>query len=386
MQARARRDLGLDRRQDVGGGELADRCDPELGARGDEAAEEARVLRVGGHDLVTRTDSQAAQDDVAPLGRRAGERDLLGLRRQQARELGAERLALGEHALEVRPARPTLLQLSALDRLHRLDGRARQRAERARVQVGVALQHGKPARTATRSMRSSPPPGRGRRAGRRRRVRRSSGQTSGPRSSWAPRTRIWSMPSIGAVKPGTGRRRTLKSPQRMQRSASARKAAARSISCSMSSWSGVLDACRLASTTRSRLNVDLERVADAPLSAAYEPVRRERPGLRTARRWRPTSKCGLTRSTLACPVRLERKRTGSADGHSTRERPQERRHGHRPGRAHPAPVVEVLHRPERHLLQRDDVRRVGGDETHHLLEVERCRTAGASFRGRGSSC
>ena len=128
---------------------------------------------VGRHDLVAGPDAEAAQDDVAPLRRRARERDLLGLR-SRPRELAAQALALLQHLLEVGPARPPLLQLPALDRLHRLHGRARERAERAGVQVGVPLEHRQARRTATRSMRSPPRPGRGRRARRRRTRRRSS--------------------------------------------------------------------------------------------------------------------------------------------------------------------------------------------------------------------
>ena len=99
------------------------------------------MLRVGRHDLVAGPDPQAAHDDVAALGRRPRQRDLLRRRADQPRQLAAERLALLHDTLEVRAAGPALLQLLALDGLHRLDGRARERPERARVQVGVALQH-----------------------------------------------------------------------------------------------------------------------------------------------------------------------------------------------------------------------------------------------------
>ena len=37
-------------------------------------------------------------------------------------------------------------------------------------------------------------------------------------------------------------------------------------------------------------------------------------------------------------------------------------------RLHAAPGLEVPQRPDRHLLQADDVRAVGGDELDHLAE------------------
>ena len=79
-EARPRRDLSLDRRQDLGGGTLADRRDPKRRAGGDQPAEEPGVFRISRHDLVARPDAEPAQHDVASLCRRARERDLLRLR------------------------------------------------------------------------------------------------------------------------------------------------------------------------------------------------------------------------------------------------------------------------------------------------------------------
>ena len=58
-----------------------------------------------------------------------------------ARERLPEPLPVGERSLEVRAVRPALLELAALHLVHRLHGRARERAERAGVQVGQALEH-----------------------------------------------------------------------------------------------------------------------------------------------------------------------------------------------------------------------------------------------------
>ena len=54
-----RRDLRLEGRQEVRGGQVPDGRDAERRARGDEAAEEARVLGVGRDDLVARARSRS---------------------------------------------------------------------------------------------------------------------------------------------------------------------------------------------------------------------------------------------------------------------------------------------------------------------------------------
>jgi hypothetical protein len=62
---------------------------------------------------------------------------------QQFSEFSPEHLPLVQDSLEVRSARSALLELAALHRLHGLRCRARERAEGAGVQVGVAVQHRK---------------------------------------------------------------------------------------------------------------------------------------------------------------------------------------------------------------------------------------------------
>ena len=71
------------------------------GAGGDQPTEKPGVLRIGRHDLVARPDAEAAQHDVASLGRRAGEGDSLRLRPQQAREFGAKHLTFVQDSLKV---------------------------------------------------------------------------------------------------------------------------------------------------------------------------------------------------------------------------------------------------------------------------------------------
>ena len=127
--------------------------------------------------------------------------------------------ALGHDALEARAARPTLLQLLALEHLHGLDRRARERTERARVQVGVAVEDRETAADGyevdaiTTSIgawsESTVPSNR----------RRSSGHGSGPRSSSRPRTRIWSIPPNGGENPATACPGRLKSPESTHHSA-----------------------------------------------------------------------------------------------------------------------------------------------------------------------
>ena len=140
-EARPRRDLSLDRREDLGGGTLANRRDAKRGAGGDQSTEKPGVLRIGRHDLVAWADAEATQHDVASFGRRAGEGDSLRMCPQQARELGAEHLTFVQDLLKVRSARSALLQLAALHRLHGRYRRARERAKRAGVQVGAAVEH-----------------------------------------------------------------------------------------------------------------------------------------------------------------------------------------------------------------------------------------------------
>ena len=182
-----------------------------------------------------------------------------------------------------------------------------------------------PGETATRSMRS-PRPGRGRRA---RRPGRAAllGPGLGPRSSPTPRTRIWSIPSIGP-----------RSPQRM--TADVEVAAEDAALGTREEGDRALDLIgdppRVGDVRRMQL-ASIERRPSTSTSSEWHtrrwPPRRSqsarRGGFRTARRWRPSSKCGLTSSAFACPVRLERKRTGSAAARWRASGPR-RRHGSSP--------------------------------------------------------
>ena len=94
-----------------------------------------------GHDLVFRPQVEAGEDDVAAVGRRAGERDLLRLGADEAGECDAGLLAQAEHPLEVLLAEAAVGEIGVELLLHRSGGRAGERAEGAGVQVGEPLEH-----------------------------------------------------------------------------------------------------------------------------------------------------------------------------------------------------------------------------------------------------
>ena len=100
---------------------------------------------------------------------------------------------------------------------------------------------------------------------------------------------------------------------------------------------------------------------------------RESPGLRTSAAVPSDLEVGIHEQSVRLPGQAGAEADRVGGGHTSRERPQERGHRHRPRRLHPAPVVQALDRPERHLLERYHVRRVGGHQAHHLLQVERGR-------------
>ncbi len=179
------------------------RDDHDLGPRDGERPEQAEVLVGRRHDLVPRPQTEAAHRDPAPLGRRARECDLRRLGADERREGTAELLAQAHRRLEVRQAAAALDEV-ALDPVREsLGHRSRERAERARVEERDRLEHreeraglgeGHDATSETTAAR----PGRGRRA-----PRHSAGAwhaaTSPGVSRTAPRTRMWSIPSPGAL-------------------------------------------------------------------------------------------------------------------------------------------------------------------------------------------
>ena len=62
-----------------------------------------------GHDLVVTGQLEAGEHDVAPIGRRRGERDLLGRDADERRDVRSQLLARVEHAHEPLVAATPLL-------------------------------------------------------------------------------------------------------------------------------------------------------------------------------------------------------------------------------------------------------------------------------------
>ena len=190
------------------------------------------MLAVGGQHFVLRGQTEAGEDDVAPVRGRGRQREVRFGHADHGRELRPDSLAQLDRAREVvRPA-PASLEIGFVALRHRGDRRGRQRAVRARVQVGEALEHGElPAgfvdghsivtSTGAWSDRSRPS----------RRLRSSGQRCACP--EWAPRTRIWSIPEIGRENAQSGpvscssvferSRMTLKSPARASASSGSAK-------------------------------------------------------------------------------------------------------------------------------------------------------------------
>ena len=115
--------------------------DDRRGARA-ERAEEPEVLVGRRHDLVARLEVEAADDDRAALGGGARERHLRRIGVDEARERLTGLVPQRDRLLEVRQAASAVLGV-VLDRLHeRVRDGARERPERARVEVGDPLEHG----------------------------------------------------------------------------------------------------------------------------------------------------------------------------------------------------------------------------------------------------
>src|SRR4051812_16802094 len=99
------------------------------------------MLRVRRHDLVLRSEAEAGEDDVAAVGGRARQRDAVGPRSDQRRELLADPRPEREHALEVLPSAASALVVPARALVHGPNGCARERPERAGVEIREALEH-----------------------------------------------------------------------------------------------------------------------------------------------------------------------------------------------------------------------------------------------------
>jgi hypothetical protein len=128
-------------------------CGPRLGERGDpdrrarparkrgERREQPRVLLVGGEHLVAGPELQRRQHQVHRVGRRPGERDLVGRRAHQRRDPSAE--AFGEvfEPIPVDRAAAASAQLVLEAGTGRRRGARRHGAVGAGVQVGTLGQH-----------------------------------------------------------------------------------------------------------------------------------------------------------------------------------------------------------------------------------------------------
>ena len=143
-QPRSRRHLLTDQLEDVRRACTAHPGDAQPRARPEQGTGQPEVLRVGRRDLVTVGEAEAGDDDVHALGGRVGERDVVGGRADLSREEPAHALAAFDHRLEVGLAAAPVLAFPGAQLRHRSERRPRERAERARVQVGEPVEHREP--------------------------------------------------------------------------------------------------------------------------------------------------------------------------------------------------------------------------------------------------
>ena len=139
-ELRLRRRLGDQRVEHVRDGLLARSHDPNRRAADGERPDQPEMLDVGRHDLVARAKRETVQDDVARLGRRAHERDVLGLDADHGRQPVAHLGAQSEELVEDRRVDSPLLERAALLARHHVGDAAGERPERAGVEIRVALE------------------------------------------------------------------------------------------------------------------------------------------------------------------------------------------------------------------------------------------------------
>ena len=189
-----------DRLQRLLGRPVADPRDAHARARCLERAEQAEVLAVRRDHLVLRPEVEAGQDDVAALGRRAGQRDVRRVDVDDAGERGPGLVAQREHLLDIGLPAAAAVEVPLLPGGHRLERRAREWAHRPGIQERQALEDGELRAGLLEVHVSDLSTGAWSESSMPFRRRRSSGQTcSGPASS--PRTRTWSIPGPSPVKP-----------------------------------------------------------------------------------------------------------------------------------------------------------------------------------------
>ena len=94
------------------------------------------------HDLVARLEIEPRENDVAAVRRRHRERDLIRLGGDECCDLRAQLPTQREHPLEVRTVDPPALEVVGQRCGDRLHHPARERPERAGVEVRHALEDG----------------------------------------------------------------------------------------------------------------------------------------------------------------------------------------------------------------------------------------------------
>jgi hypothetical protein len=98
------------------------------------------VLGISRHDLVTRSEVEPGHHDVAAVSGRSRQRDPVRARPDQLGDLCPHAAAKRKHVVEPGPAPATVLLVEAGPLRHRLERSARERAERARIEIGEALE------------------------------------------------------------------------------------------------------------------------------------------------------------------------------------------------------------------------------------------------------
>ena len=111
-------------------------------ARSSERREQARVLLVGGHDLVAGAEIEPGDDGVDAVGGRARQRDVDGVTAERRRVPGARLSGELHQRLEVRAAAAAGLGLGLDPAADRLDCGGWDRPFGAGVEVGQPFEHG----------------------------------------------------------------------------------------------------------------------------------------------------------------------------------------------------------------------------------------------------
>ena len=140
-QPGARGDLGEDQRERLLRWVIPDARDADPRARGLEWAEQPGMLDVGCEDVVVGVEGEAAEDDVAAVRGRPGQRKLLRRRVQQRGEPRTKALPGLHQPLPVAGSAAALLEVTPAAELEGRRGRAAERPKGAGIEVGEPLEH-----------------------------------------------------------------------------------------------------------------------------------------------------------------------------------------------------------------------------------------------------